>query len=207
MEIERTFNTYNLKNCEIKSSASTYKFYIPNINAATGIQKTSSSYWMKIWPSSVALADFINKHHQIFKNKNIVELGAGIGLPSMAAARYAHSITCSDIEADAVELMKLNFKDYPSISAAQINWNHLPDNISADIWMMSDVNYDSSNFESLEKLFENILHKKSKIILSTPHRLAGRSFINHIIHRCSLKEDFEIEENEKITTVSVFMLE
>src|SRR5690606_33837147 len=155
------------------------------------------------WPAAIALAEFIETHPGLFTGKSIIELGAGLGIPSIVAAKYARSIICSDKEPEAVELMKINFEEHSSIIPLQVNWNHLPENITADIWMMSDINYEPSEFDSLNTLFESILHKRSTIILSTPHRLVGKPFINQILHLCSLKEDFEIMENDKLTMVSV----
>ena len=42
----------------------------------------------RVWPASVALAQFVAENAHLVRGKRVVEVGAGIsGLPSLAAAR------------------------------------------------------------------------------------------------------------------------
>src|SRR5688572_26276189 len=62
-------------------------------------------YWSQVWPSAIALSEFIVSNQQLVHNKNILELGAGLGLPSLVASKYAASVLCSDKEEEAVEII------------------------------------------------------------------------------------------------------
>lgn len=42
---------------------------------------------MFIWPSALVLSSYIASNHQIFKDKSIIEISAGVGLPSIVAAK------------------------------------------------------------------------------------------------------------------------
>ena len=59
-------------------------------------------YWSKVWPSAEALALFILQHPEYIAGKMVVELGAGLGLPSLVAAQMAASVLCTDYEPEAV---------------------------------------------------------------------------------------------------------
>ena len=44
-------------------------------------------YWAHAWPGGAALAAYIARHPQIFERRQVVEIGGGSGLVSIAAAR------------------------------------------------------------------------------------------------------------------------
>ena len=41
-------------------------------------------YWAELWPSAIALSRFLFKNSSLIKDKNIIELGCGLGLTSLA---------------------------------------------------------------------------------------------------------------------------
>ena len=63
-------------------------------------------YWAKLWPASIALCEFIAANPNYIKNKTILELAAGLGLPSLLSAFYATGVTASDYLPEAVEFIK-----------------------------------------------------------------------------------------------------
>ncbi len=67
---------------------------------------TPFPFWAKIWPSAYALVSFLKEEPQWTAGKNILELGAGIGLPSLALAPQAKSVIISDHAPEAVRLME-----------------------------------------------------------------------------------------------------
>ena len=71
-------------------------------------------YWAKVWPSSIALHNVLKKHPSLIKDKTVLELGAGIGLPALMLAHITRSIQISDYNMEAVALLKkiLNIFNY-----------------------------------------------------------------------------------------------
>ncbi|CAD8198988.1 unnamed protein product [Paramecium octaurelia] len=49
-----------------------------------------------IWPASIELTKFIIDNNQLFKDKNVLELGAGAGLCGFVAAKYAKNVIITD---------------------------------------------------------------------------------------------------------------
>src|SRR5688572_33367426 len=47
----------------------------------------------QVWPSAIALSEFIVSNQQLVHNKNILELGAGLGLPSLVASKRSEEHT------------------------------------------------------------------------------------------------------------------
>ena len=58
--------------------------------------RTIFPYWAKIWGSSDALVEFFLEEPIWIENKQVLEIGAGIGLPSLSIASKAHKIIVSD---------------------------------------------------------------------------------------------------------------
>jgi predicted nicotinamide N-methyase len=58
-----------------------------------------------------------------------------------------------------------------------MDWNNLPENIDPEVVILSDVNYDPTQFETLIKLIEKFIHKGCAIILSTPQRIMASPFV------------------------------
>ena len=91
-----------------------------------------------------------NRHPDIINGKKVLELAAGLGLPSIVAAHYAEHVCCSDYIEDAVDAARQNVlhNRLHNVDCRVYNWNDLPDDLSADILLMSDVNYEPENLIS-----------------------------------------------------------
>ena len=114
--------------------------------------ETEFPFWAKCWPSSLAMHSYLNSHPDIIKHKLVLELGAGIGLPSFFAAKTASSVIITDYAKGAVELMQINIDALgcKNVKALELDWNNYAGDIPADIVLLSDVNYDERDFESLK---------------------------------------------------------
>jgi predicted nicotinamide N-methyase len=136
-------------------------------------------YWAKVWPSAIALVKVLQKHPSLIRDKTVLELGAGIGLPSLLMASEAKTIQVSDYDSEAVELLRKNIAhlQLQNVQALQMDWNDLPENIDPEVIILSDVNYDPTQFESLTKLIQKFIHQGCTIILSTPQRIIANPFV------------------------------
>src|SRR5258706_405498 len=63
-------------------------------------------YWAELWPSGVALARVVSGLD--LGGVRVLELGAGLGLPSLAAAIRGADVLATDWADDAVELLRPN---------------------------------------------------------------------------------------------------
>ncbi|MBV4357186.1 methyltransferase [Parasegetibacter sp. MAH-26] len=164
-------------------------------------------YWAKIWPAAIGMCNFINAHSSLITGKKVLELAAGLGLPSLLAAAYAAEVCCSDYLQDAIDVIdrSIAINEYNNIYTQLLNWHHLPDSLQADILLMSDVNYDEEEFAVLYKVIERFIAGGTTIILSTPQRLMAKSFIGKLMPWVAHQEEMEINVPEK-TFVSIFVL-
>lgn len=139
---------------------------------------TPFPFWAKIWPSAIALSDFLKTEPDRITGKRVLEIGAGIGLPSFTMAAYAAEMVISDHSVDAVALMEKNIQylGLSHVRARLLDWNHIPADCKADIVLLSDINYAPGQFGSLLQLIRHFLEQGSTLILSTPHRITLTPF-------------------------------
>jgi len=162
-------------------------------------------FWTKIWPSARAMAEYILKNQGLLKGKNVLELAAGLGLPSFVAAQYAEQVCCSDYLPEAIDLVRKSVlhNQLTNVDCQLYNWQHLPDDLSADILLMSDVNYEPSEFDQLTVVCERFLSSGTNIILATPGRIMAKEFIERLDNW--VKEKSVINVNSELP-VYVFLL-
>jgi predicted nicotinamide N-methyase len=161
--------------------------YIPAYEAVKAIYAallesdpaTPFPYWAKVWPSSIALLNVLKAHPHLIQNKDVLEIGAGIGLPSLMMAGITKSIQVSDYNLEAVELLQKNIQhlELENAEALKLDWNALPENMQPEVLILSDVNYDPTQFETLTKLIEKFILQGSTVILSTPQRIMASPFV------------------------------
>ena len=169
---------------------------------------TPFPFWAKVWPSSIALHDVLKAHPYLIQNKHVLEIGAGIGLPSLMLAPITKSIQISDYEKEAVELLQKNIKhlQLQNAVALQLDWNNMPENMNAEVLILSDVNYDPTQFETLTKLIDKFIHQGCTIILSTPQRIMASPFIQKLEASIKARHEVTVEENGVNQEISILVL-
>jgi methyltransferase-like protein 23 len=169
---------------------------------------TPFPFWAKLWPSSIALLDVLKAHPHLIQNKHVLEIGAGIGLPSLMMADIAKSIQVSDYDKEAVALIQKNIEhlQLQNAEALQLDWNNVPENLKVDVVLLSDVNYDPGQFDVLIQLIDKFLSQGSTILLSTPQRIMASPFVQKI--ETSITEQYEVlvDENGIKKEISILVL-
>ncbi|MBC6490344.1 class I SAM-dependent methyltransferase [Flavihumibacter stibioxidans] len=170
--------------------------------------QTPFPYWAKIWPSAIALAGFIEANPEYVKDRRVLELAAGLALPSLVAADKAREVIASDYLAEALDYIRHSaiLNRYTNCKIMLINWHAIPPETDPDLVIMSDVNYETGEFEQLIKVIHAFLEKHIKIILSTPQRLVAKEFIAALLPYCIYQETVMIEEEGNSTAVSILVL-
>lgn len=158
---------------------------------------TEFPYWARLWPSAYALARFIVENNEYVAGKRVLELAAGVGLPSLVAALSAAEVCCSDYLPEAIELIQqsVELNRFANMHCELLNWHHLPETIQADVLLLSDINYDPAEFEVLYAVLTTFLDKGTTIILTTPQRLMARAFIERLLPRCTRNEELLIQQD------------
>ncbi len=169
---------------------------------------TPFPFWAKLWPSSIALVNVLENNPDWIKDKQVLELGAGVGLPSLKLAGIAKSIQVSDYENEAVALLQKNIAhlNLKNVQALQLDWNHLTISIQPDVLILSDVNYDPSQFDTLIQLITNMLLDGCTVLLSTPQRIMASPFVQALETYIQTTYLEEVDEMGTTKEISILVL-
>jgi len=100
-------------------------------------------YWAELWPAATALAEALPD----VAGLRVVELGCGLGVPSLvAAARGAH-VTATDWAADAIDLLRGNAERNGLQLTAEVRDWRVPWPDRFDLALAADVLYEQRNVE------------------------------------------------------------
>jgi predicted nicotinamide N-methyase len=108
-------------------------------------------YWAELWPAARALAEALPDVEGV----RVVELGCGLGLPSLVAAAKGASVTATDWSPDAIELLRGNAaRNRITLRAEVRDWRE-PWDERFDLALAADVLYERRNVDPLvERLGE-----------------------------------------------------
>lgn len=165
-------------------------------------------YWAKVWASAHAMTQFLQEEPTWIQNKIVLEIGAGIGIPSFCIASLTKIIIISDYAPDAVALLQKNINHIAlnNAQAACMDWNTISEDIIADTILLSDTNYEPSAHNHLILLIDKFINKGSSIILATPNRLASNPFIERISKYITSTKKYSIPENDTNKEIVVMVL-
>jgi len=165
-------------------------------------------YWSQVWPSARALSAFLLAHPVYVQGMTVLELAAGLGLPSLVASEFARSVICSDLEPEAVETVQqlARLHRRTNLEARVIDWDHFPPNLSADVLLLSDVNYEPAAFEKLRTIIQTFLRNGSTVVLTTPQRLVAKSFLEPLLEYCVHTGESSIEHAGTSVRITVAVL-
>jgi predicted nicotinamide N-methyase len=136
-------------------------------------------YWAEIWASGIALAEWCLEGRSL-AGKRVLDLGCGVGIAGIAAARSGAEVVLADYEPDALAFARHNAaRNLPGIlpEFRLLDWR-LPapaDRFAAILG--ADVIYERGNFLPLLETFERLLLPDGEVILSDPQRQTAGPFL------------------------------
>jgi SAM-dependent methyltransferase len=78
-------------------------------------------YWSVLWRSGVALARELERRE--LRGMRLVELGCGLGVPAIVAARRGAAVLATDSDPEALELLALNAeRNDARLETARVDW-------------------------------------------------------------------------------------
>ena len=138
-------------------------------------------YWARLWPSGIALAAAVAEDPP-GPAARVLELGCGLGLPSIAAARTGAAVLASDGSTDAVvfaaHAMALNEVE---ADVAVGEWEADADILERSgpfaLVLAADILYTRPNVESALRLLPRLLGRGGVVWLADPGRAGARDLL------------------------------
>jgi predicted nicotinamide N-methyase len=139
-------------------------------------------YWSVLWRSGVTLARELDGMG--LRGLRVVELGCGLAVPSIAAARAGAVVLATDASAEALMLVARNARENDvRIEAAAVDWTE-PDELVRrapfDLVLAADVLYERANVASLLSLLPRL---GPAAWLADPGRPAAAAFVEQAARR------------------------
>jgi predicted nicotinamide N-methyase len=142
-------------------------------------------YWAELWPSSLALARTVAA--RALRGARTLELGCGLGLPSIAAALAGGRVLATDWSPEAIAMTAQNAeRNAAAVETLVCSWA-APEPLLArapwDLVLASDVLYEARNGEVLLELLPRL---GADVWLADPGRPTAAPFLE------AARRDWEI---------------
>jgi predicted nicotinamide N-methyase len=136
-------------------------------------------YWAELWSSAVALAHDVSLRS--LRGAPTLELGCGLGLPSIAAARAGGRVLATDWSPDAVEATAANAElNGVEVETLRCSWGEpepLLDRAPWPLVLASDVLYECRNVELMLELLPRLVDETGLVLLADPGRVPAERFL------------------------------
>lgn len=146
-------------------------------------------YWAELWPSGLALARRIAV--RALHGARTLELGCGLGLPSMAAAIAGGRVLATDWSPQAIELLRSNAEaNGIALATERADWSEpesLLERAPWDLVLGADLLYERRNADILLPLLPQLVGPASEVLLADPGRPPATPFLE------AAAASFEIE--------------
>lgn len=138
-------------------------------------------YWARPWPSGLALAGSL-VDDPVARGARVLELGCGLGAPSVVAARAGAAVLATDGAVDAVAFTAHSLALNEVIAeVARVDWAEHGEALVAlgpfDVVLAADVLYTRANVETALRLWPRLLGQRGVLRLADPQRAGTRDFL------------------------------
>jgi predicted nicotinamide N-methyase len=142
-------------------------------------------YWAELWPSAIALARALR--HRALTGARVLELGCGLALPSLVAAKLGARVLATDLQKDALAAAQINAEaNDVTLELQTLDWRDADTLIARapfDLVLGADVLYEAHQADSL---LEVLTALQSPVLLADQGRSPGASFFERAPERFSV---------------------
>jgi predicted nicotinamide N-methyase len=136
-------------------------------------------YWAEVWPSGTELAHAVSAHD--WHGARVLELGCGLGLPAIAAARAGARVLATDRSADALAFAAVNAEhNGVPLETAVCSWDEPEALVARAPWRLvlaADVLYGQRNIDELLDLLPRLVADDGEAWIADPQRPLTPDFL------------------------------
>jgi len=141
-------------------------------------------YFGTVWPSARALAQTLFERRQEIAEKRVLELGCGLAIPSLVAAKLGAQVVATDFHPEVPRFLKSNLElnQVSSVRYERIDWSKgFPDLGNFDWVIGSDVLYERQHAMLLAGVIDHYLSRgKGRAIIADPARPYLQPFVDEM---------------------------
>jgi predicted nicotinamide N-methyase len=144
---------------------------LDDVDPITFAEDERLPYWAELWPSAIGLARYLDRDVSLH-GKQVLELGCGLGLLGIVAARDGARMLCTDYEANALAFARHNAlqNGCRHIRFRLVDWRYPALKRRYDVILASDVIYEARNFGPLVALLQRFLARGGCAFFADPGR-------------------------------------
>ena len=136
------------------------------------------AYWADLWPSARALAAAVAP--RALRGRRVLELGCGLGLPSVVAALAGGRVLATDWAADALAFVAANAqRNDAQVETLRCAWADLEPLLARgpfDLVLAADVLYERRNVEPLLAALDALVAPRGEAWFADPGREPAQGF-------------------------------
>lgn len=138
-------------------------------------------YWAEVWASARGLAGWVvgerqnsrPTDQQIGRRARVLEVGCGLGLPSLVLAAAGVAVTASDYYAEALEFVRVNAwrNGIAEPATITLDWRAVPGDLEPfDVVLAADVLYEERQARELAAALPRLVKEGGRAVVADPGR-------------------------------------
>lgn len=153
-------------------------------------------FWVRLWDAAMVLAYVLGGQKDV-AGKRLLELGAGLGAPGLAAAAAGYEVTISDYEDIIMDFQRVSAaaSGLEGIEFVHLDWLDPPDLQPFDVLVGAEILFREAFFVPLLNIFKRYLKKDGMIFLAHD---ATRQSLSKFLQLA--QDDFEISLKKQTLT-------
>lgn len=124
-------------------------------------------FWIRLWDSAMVLSYLLNALPEA-KGKTLLELGAGLGAPGLAAAANGFDVTLSDYEDIILDFQRVSVaaSGLSNVECTLLDWLDPPQSTTYDVLAGAEILFREEFFQPLLDVFDRSLKADGTIYLA-----------------------------------------
>jgi predicted nicotinamide N-methyase len=144
-------------------------------------------YFGSIWPSSLALAEWVSQENskRNLVCKSLLEIGCGLAIPGLLASVLGADVTVSDGHPDVPRFLRKNLmlNSISRLKIAMSPWETGLEEVESlhqkfDYVIASDILYEGYHAEFFTKVINSVVKPEGKVVVTDPGRAYLQRFVN-----------------------------
>ncbi|MFT5729075.1 MAG: putative nicotinamide N-methyase [Desulforhopalus sp.] len=162
-------------------------------------------FWIRLWDAAMILSYVLGAQTET-KGKRLLELGAGLGAPGLAAAAAGFDVTLSDYENIIMDFQKVSAaaSGLTNVEFSYLDWLNPPEIEPFDVLAGAEILFRDEFFEPLLNIFKTCLKPDGMIYLAHDSKRQSLGKFLKIAQAdfdIALKEQSFIRDGQKITVI------
>jgi len=128
-------------------------------------------YYATLWPSALQLMEILWQRRRIIENKRLLELGCGLALPAILAAKLGAKAMATDFHPDAAGCCCHNaMKNNADVEFQLLDWSNPPAWEPFQVVIGSDLLYEERHIPALVATITQLCAQDGVVFIADPGR-------------------------------------